>query len=46
MAKFRFEDAKEAREDADLRAEELRKVADEWKQKYVVDVTELKVCRI
>jgi len=42
MAKFRFEDAKEAREDADLRAEELRKVADEWKQKYVVDVTELK----
>ena len=43
MAKFRFEDAKEVREAADLEAEELRKIADDWKLKYLVDVKELKV---
>ena len=43
MAKFRFDDAKESREEAERRIEEAKNTAVAWRDKYTEDVDELKV---
>ena len=43
MVKFRFDDAKETRENAERKVEEARQMADVWRDKYAEDMEELKV---